>query len=540
MTRGKRRPSSPKLKWIRLHWLVRDYSHLTAKSSIELMACHPMLENFDILYHCFNILMEEPSGTQTLAMVIRCCRSWFQPGAMVLWRDMKSALPLFKLLPSFQLVDKIYFLCTSPTDRQLARMKEYGKFVRSLRLLEDIAIDSSFYIYMAQSSGHDPITPSLQKLSWAPPAPGVLLFMSPSLRYAAVYTAGVGWSWGLSGCPRLLDGSPGAHIIELSLSRLAAVVPNLEGFELYGEIPKYPQHITGFGKLQHLVLKNATSPQHLFPLLSFISKLKDMELDVGSSPYIEGTFSHGSLSLLERLSLSGHTSVITATLRSLSLPRLHDLSLSCRVATSVPVLRGPLAHFLPSLRKIHLSASVKAPPDVEFYDISFILEPLLSVRGLENISVSFSSSSKIPLFSFQDAGVEAVVRSCPGLKQLSIKYRRAKAYPTIHCLSSLAHHCSVLRILRLDFTTSDLPNLCDIPILSHPLQTLIVSGTTKADHPRKLALLLNRLFPYLSDVKQDNVRFRLKEKNTWDEVSDSLNHLSLAIQADMARRRIEG
>ncbi|KDQ50271.1 hypothetical protein JAAARDRAFT_42268 [Jaapia argillacea MUCL 33604] len=501
------------------------------------MSAHPLLHKVDILIQIFESCWDRSPDNldkRTLANSMICCRSWFLPAAKVLWRDMKSPIPLFRILPSFTMTNGVYVMNKLPSPQEWDRLKEYATLINSLdhRGL-NYQVDPSVYLVLSQLAGMEPLLPSIRHLSWLYPVAGSLLFLSPSLRQVNLCTSiQISRTATPTRDPSSLQGD---QIVALFLSRLASVALGIEKLDIVGFMHHPVNHIAAFPTLRELSV-DSMGGHRLFNLLPEIQSLRKLSMNVNDLG-AENTLIAGTLPSLESLILRGGILKMGLVLQRLTLPCVETIKLSGHGTTTPSDLRLCLVK-VPALAKYFELTTTLAGPDQTSVNILHAIEPLLRLKHVREVTVHFmvGELQTRTLLRLSDADAESMASSWPHLKRFSLRYNPPYVTPTFGFLTTLARLCPALEALDLNFDATILPSRADVPILSHPLRDLYVPTNAKVTDPRQTAYLLNRLFPELDSLDLGiDLGLDQRSRAKWLEVSIGLRDLYYAREDERVR-----
>ncbi|KDQ50264.1 hypothetical protein JAAARDRAFT_589189 [Jaapia argillacea MUCL 33604] len=488
------------------------------------MAAHAVLLDPDLMLRVFESCTEGLTldvDDKALANSAICCQAWSYPSIKVLWRHMHSPIPLFKILPSFKLMEGTYIMDRRPSESEWSRFLEYGRCIRSLFLLNPYSLDPASLLTLSQLASNNPPTPFLRILVLAYPIPGALIFLSPSLRKVTLYGA----NGSSSRNPRLEAGSPEHGEMLQLISRLPSLSPNITNLKIHSVVPGITKYIGSLTNLQTLGIVGMKY-EEVTRLLRSLPCLKHLDTSFnGTSPDADAPTSRATFPQLETLSLRGHITRMIDALTNWSTPSLTQITLSLTCNILADDIHDCFTRFPSSVTSF--SIIIIAPnTQAEYPPVNLIslFDPLRRLRGLETLIVALISQKRNPSFTLLDGDAELIGSSWPKLRHLCF-HVRPQVYETgFTFLVHLARRCPLLQRLDIAFDTSNLPKHCEITVSNHRLAILVVlPGGRMDDDLRGTASLLNRLFPELDGlVISPSFASDDERRGKWMEVDEYL------------------
>ncbi|KAJ3507672.1 hypothetical protein NLJ89_g6172 [Agrocybe chaxingu] len=160
-----------------------------------------VLANQDILSLIFNQFLVEPliekqqneaertkyrEGKKHLLWAALVSRAFAGPALNSVWRRMETLLPLFKILPNFDLFSDIYTFKGPVSDEAIDRFNQYALRIQILDFCEELqrpAIASHTLLYLSRIDLPSPLLPALHSISIHasnPELTNALLFIRPT------------------------------------------------------------------------------------------------------------------------------------------------------------------------------------------------------------------------------------------------------------------------------------------------------------------------------------------------------------------------
>ncbi|KZT04676.1 uncharacterized protein LAESUDRAFT_751061 [Laetiporus sulphureus 93-53] len=457
----------------------------------SMHGCSPVFTNDYILHEIFSYINMWEKATLSRAALVS--RAFIEPAIRVLWRNLYSFAPLFKLLSgsikhvSQPLDPEIeYTLSSEILEDEWARFQIYALYVHSLILtafqvggrVRSERLHPSAFPILFRKAGSKPILPHLETLRWC------------DSDHECIYT-----------------------------DLIPFVTPSLRHMDLQCE--RYQQRL--HSNALHDLLGAASS---IAPLLRRLTLVMTPSASVCLEPIAESTaletlrlscstennvIPRGDFPALRTLSLTGEFQKASSLLDVLYAPSLQRLSLrlECESAhdiRSLNIVSTNIAdHFGQSLRSIKMYYDGRpilgrSPP----HSVS---DDILGVRPLFELHELTSIDLYMPHCRFSPSDVGQMALAWPMVQQLDLGY---EDYPALTGgdLMHFARCCPDLTSLKLpvvafpDDVSSDSP-----PTTSHGLNELLLSMQYRVSSAaegealyNRAARWIDRIFPNL-DVK---------------------------------------
>ncbi|KAI0683084.1 hypothetical protein C8Q76DRAFT_831984 [Earliella scabrosa] len=536
---------------------------------------HEALQKGDIVYSICAVLTDR-SDSGTLARLARVDRLFNECATPVLWRRLKSLLPLFNIFSCFWKIGsggdqtlsyEIYQLRGISTT-EWRRFCVYAAYVHELDVYPASIVTASnswaihrlepgSWVHLTILAHGEPLLPNLRKLQWTVrfvDCPSLQFLITPLLEDLNV---------NFYPFPRQYSVSKleWEACITSSLALLSSTAVRLASLRIHLDRQLYLSSV--------------------LPLVARLRSLRQFKLftDIFTSMTTDEIHALSALQELESVTLYGPEHLgFTRPPASLGLPKLRSLTIRHPLRSTGgnpnevyrmfvhPSSPTPLKELLvqfcppmalregcetwtqlyPSLRRF--TASLASGYAVEgIQPLAYMIEPMLLLRGIEHFSFYSSNNRGITL---ADADIVAISRAWPALTNLCIDlhdYPRPTRVPPTRpgfaALVSLATQCPNLEQLRLPFL--DLRVGGQAPegslglnsTLSHSRLRELVCGPVVLDDvgedaPSLAAELVDRLFPSLTMTASGS----LSEHSEQDQaVADNFR---LALQRRQEARRV--
>ncbi|RDB16616.1 hypothetical protein Hypma_002865 [Hypsizygus marmoreus] len=502
---------------------------------------HPTLQNEDILREIVKHLSPpmdhkivsfskfDAPHRATLLNVALSCKVFRDPALDVLWMNVDDILNLFRVLPAFYRLNRTYVLDGPISENDWSRFDFYAQRIRHL-VYFDPEIDSSVYSRMTWLRQSTPILPSLISFCAVPFGPGLLSFLSPTLRTVGIFTASTNehvpavWTF----MDALTDSEKYPYLENLNVQALLTPpsllslsrIPNLRDLTLFG---------VGVNDLG------------LFAALSELQKLASLSIEFrGSSSFVTRHKVQPATAFpaLETLSLSIETRHVPPLLKFLPHDKLKKFGIIAAAGTSgtrqeklnwLKIFETIGSRFSGSMKSLDFTVdhSLMSQTAIEASDCDFqMFQPLRDMPELEEVLFHL-----FPWMSFSDEGYKALAAVWPKAQKLAFP-PSPTPIATFISLQYFALTCPALRYLCLSFDACNLPPIAsdNLPLSSHTLEQLDVLSSPVADE-RSAARHIDRLFPSLKQLSFTPVQNNEK----WQQVTALLPILS-AVRGDQSAR----
>jgi hypothetical protein len=293
--------------------------------------------------------------------------------------------------------------------------------------------------------------------------------------------------------------------------------PQLEELTLRGIIPPpILLHVQTFKNLRKLNLSKIDLPHGVHPstmagllAISRMRTLVDLHLPDNAFRTRDVAQNSGGFCRLQNLRIRGSAHFITKFIAALSPATLVTISIILIVDPMTPrqahtiqfrsCIEQLVAQCAASLHHMTLHIHMLEPLD-RVFDWRPTLDVLGPLRQLE----TFCYIAPGTLFSIED--VQVVVSAWSALRHLKLDVDIRLPFsnspnphaPTIHSLAVISQLCPKLEQLRMPLH-KDLPDISEVPLLSHPLRRLELSIPGVEDI-LQLARLIDRVFPSLTEI----------------------------------------
>lgn len=144
-----------------------------------------------------------------------------------------------------------------------------------------------------------------------------------------------------------------------------------------------------------------------------------------------------------------------------------------------------------------------------------IIEPLLSIRGLQKMSLRMSGRNIA--FMLSDKDVERLAISWPELRELNLDLLCIMTEPTLQSLTTLASYCAHLQTLHLPIFRISVDDIPMEATLSHSLQQLYFDRSIEVSGENaSIARCIDTLFPHLCVQKM--LRISRGRLHDWQKI----------------------
>ncbi|KAI1787331.1 hypothetical protein LXA43DRAFT_714290 [Ganoderma leucocontextum] len=405
-----------------------------------------VLTNIDLLHGIFTFMPFAPDNRDSyLARCATVSHTFHEPAIRVLWRNLRSLVPLWHLLaPSNTPFAAQYFSTSWSTD-----VLKYLQKVISAQLYRDPIRWDRFLRHAAHSvimqNGGTTILPLLRSILWLHPVDDTLiLFFTPTLRHATFTFMGPVKTKGAILLRRLRHSAPFLEKIDLD--------PGLEPDVALALI----QELACFSQLQEVEISRCWGLE-AFRILATKPGLVSLSIPELIGPWV-GPCDLISVGGLRELSVSGDISSLSCLF---SLVRFHALkSANIIVDSSETETELTAAEIISFLALFYNAVSTSGLQNFEFnpwpqrikpsFDVvpalHRLIAPILPIRDLR----SFTLVAKYPVASLDDADIVALASAWPKLEHLSVdRGFTSKSSVSINGLHCLHRHCTDLRELSI-------------------------------------------------------------------------------------------
>ncbi|TFK56890.1 hypothetical protein OE88DRAFT_67767 [Heliocybe sulcata] len=498
---------------------------------------HRALELPDILHIICEHLIVTSNGefltnrdqAQFLQLALTC--KTFLPVALDnLWCSMYFITPLLRLMPTFgtKHPDSLeYVLHANPSQDIWDIFDSYAARIRCIHLTARDRIDPS--VYDALLSWHPaPLLPNLRRLYWRGldlSATEAALFVSPTVQRLRFMLFQYPEQDG--GTLKFLKQMPETSLEELALwgkltPACLAVPPRFTNlrtlyvWESYGKSEEavFDELYTAALKMKHL-----TSLSLRLPLgYAYAS----------TEPLVLGD--------LEYLCLQGEIHALTQVFRAMSANQLWELGMT------VDTHRCPEGDYsnllstlpFPNLHVLEVNTT-NEDRNTLTHDHADIIEPLLSLKQLEEVQINFPSDN----VRLNDGSIESMANAWPRLKLLRmVTYSSLMSHmhpdvamiPRLGALVHLARRCPDLQTLQIQVNAREFPDALQ-PRVSHGLRTMELHCSPIRE-PQQVALWMDSVFPNITDWRQVDGFW----KEEWTTVSNLLHSYRAARTIDRGQR----
>ncbi|KAG6812432.1 hypothetical protein H0H92_002898 [Tricholoma furcatifolium] len=482
-----------------------------------------VLTNEELLQRIFEEFPFEPFDEQmnnvTRSHLLRAaltCKAFVEPALNVLWKSINTFIPLFKLLPSFKIVQDDYVFRGPISDADWQRYYYYARKVKEFiypGFQDDSKVDNHAKVRLAQL-WRSPLLPTLRRYTcYDVRSLGPFihpLFMSPTLEFLK-----------LGFITDAQDASVGTL-----LSMLVDEVPRLRSLLLTGTLSTPSlMYVVQFKHLRTLDLLGMGEmiDSHFLSLVSDMEELEELVIDVYNSPLSTFPVSNG-FRRLKKL----HVTAFHSTIEQLLLDLSDDVALESLGFITPPaplpttwesdfssLVHTVMQRWLSSLRRITIDREWSS-----YMPLSLPKSLICPLFRLPNIEYFVISEFLVPFF---DEDILELASAWPRLKHLHIPHDdHTTPRTSFSMLYTLAKCCPQLEHLEIPLDTRHLPSL---PPLSterphpSPLQILYIANDNPPTETRDLLLSarhLDRLFPRLRKLGRSSLKDL--ESSTWDKI----------------------
>ncbi|KAJ7044275.1 hypothetical protein C8F04DRAFT_642365 [Mycena alexandri] len=478
---------------------------------------------------------------RTLFSAALTCRTLREPALDVLWRHLKSVLPLLRLLPGFTtaVVDEesetsVYTLIGPLTPGDFRRFDHYGEKVLSLHYHPpppDVVDPAAFMRIALVHSG--PLLPRIQALrviSNPKDGPLILSLLSPSLRTLYVFSP-----------LTFQDSNIGFLIIAPFLATAAFTdPPRMEDLSLHGLLPDAIWDIIPhFRNLRRLSLTGFSQRSVVMDLPSLLkgvnalSALKTLRaLELRGVPATDEQLSLGQLDLslpgLEQVTILASFDFVHDFVTGLDAPQLAILNLAFAAAPSAgwsdwrmiecwELLFDEISDKWESVLVELILCTGEYHGSWQFCNLFARMRRL----HLQHFALSNYSAMTVT-----DDDVVELATTWPTLKHLVLAvWGPGVELPSVNCLVDLANHCPSLEFLKISLAMATEVTQRPAFRLDHPLRTLVLSHGSPIAFAeiQTFAEILDIAFPQLESLE--------------GEETDAMNSLMQALRRARGRER---
>ncbi|KZT05051.1 uncharacterized protein LAESUDRAFT_727309 [Laetiporus sulphureus 93-53] len=490
----------------------------------------------------------EGDVTRTNMRALACCsrvNKTFSVNALdFLWEQLDSLLPVLKLLPSFVLKERhfhnesidfsddeedtdtdaddgelIYYLEDIPTAQEWAHLQQYAERVRVLELNSESSTLPAVLSLLYYHNGGRFILPRLKCLDWRITSISastlILALVPPSLRTLTIDLMD------------FVDDAFGETATIRMLWRfIVAAVPGLEEVTLLNVPPSFELmpiiKCTQLRSLNFDYEYNVGGDDTLWRALSSLSALEAIE---GNFKLVEDLpeGEEGFFALRE-VALRGGVRDVNRLIDTISSRHVESFSYKLHygkedLAAYLLLLTTVCTKFGSSLRVIITNVMFDADSVASLDPFGHVIQPLFSLRTLEDISFTFHGCS-LPL---SDKDMREIAKAFPGLKTFTIILtgRMHEIVPSIETLMEFARRCPRLEYLRLpaihfaNFSTKR-----KFRHTSHGLRRLIIGQPEfRMQKPGVVARFLDAVFPNIkADETVHSFSGSVHDAYGWDTV----------------------
>ncbi|KDQ53940.1 hypothetical protein JAAARDRAFT_38920 [Jaapia argillacea MUCL 33604] len=496
------------------------------------MASQAVLQNVDILSEIFEVLRcQWRGGRNALASCARCCRTWHEPAIDVLWRSVdRTESWLESLLPVQRTGQGAYL---------------YAKLIR--RLSCDDKIHPTITIYLIHLSSGEALFPSLRALSFtisdqSPHGTAPYMFISPALRELSLsHEHGSFRSGSLKEKRESLYRADSTFLPFLdALSVAQKGDGGLEVLRLLIDLNLALSCIGKFHHLRDLSLRTGNSFQFLSQL-QYLKNLQSLTLNVGKELGLEEDVEEVAIPSLRALRLLGELSPSCATqiLRLIVVPQLHSLCItSLGTVADCRACWVQVTSRFHHLRELMYEAWFTDLIDGSVLDLAPFFHSLPKMEHLNSLNFELRPEDENELaHSLTDDDCEAMASAFPNLRTLAITiWDEAHPSPTFRSLVAFARGFSTLEHLAIPIDASNLPPISEIPVLSHPLETLWFRSVKIVESAPRAAYLLKRLFPALKEFGNDFQTNPSSIEASWNLLDECLKEFENMQGLEQVRR----
>ncbi|CAA7269262.1 unnamed protein product [Cyclocybe aegerita] len=463
--------------------------------------------------------IESPKDRQTLLWIALACKPFFEPAMDLLWAQMTSLIPLFRLISGFMRVNDTYIFANLIREQHLRSYNIYAPRVKHLKL-GNFAEDISQHVYMALSRLlSKQLLPNLEKLSIpslqsisSTNLDSLLLLTSPSLKEVSIR--------------EIIKSN---EVVASSfLYHLSLDAPTISTLSASGRFSLSALQLFGsFSGLEHLHIETegTTLDASMFEGLSKVTSLKTLYIKIDDNPLSFKVWTT-KLERLQTLLLEGPADQITKIVDGVHAPHLGTVSITLHKDSFLWANLGkiqsidgaPIRAWLQkcverseALHTFILDTS-RVPVDIPWLTI-MPPRPPIHFKRLEFKCGSCSFSSKDLLALCDPAhgwNKLEVLKVTPLLALPGISINGRHPTVSLSSLKNVAKNCANLKTLqlRVDLSggsdiLSSLETQNGFPA-AHSLQELELFGpTTRMNNIKQsvvVARYIDRLFPRLQRI----------------------------------------
>ncbi|KAI0753455.1 hypothetical protein C8Q80DRAFT_514028 [Daedaleopsis nitida] len=514
-------------------------SVLTATN--RALLCQEIVDNvFDSLDSPYD--STDSSTRKTLASLATTCKNFSEPALRVLWRKLPSICYLLRLLPQwgpnaahdkYYYTENTYTLHGEPNDEEWALLQRYAKLVRDVKWDADVEGTSIAQIVSKRCNGTHflPRLEGLYSFTLSSEVFGPQCFfdalLPPTLRHLTL-------SFAFSS---IFDNGA-APLLKHAVTRISTRLPLLTTLsvkECSSDVPMTMLHpLLALKTLRTVIITKPPMDNAILSHLAALESLKvlkaSLSLDISDErrPNLDAGFSRAEI-----MKLRGNPQHISFVISAASMTKLRSLSLTITYDRR----RGPVVNAnSESLVQAVASIASNTPSSLtcfklkvedelpELPDLMVIIEPLLALRSLTELHLSFNQ-----LLSVCDDELIRILTSMPDLMMLRIPHHKPYQSTDLpdevimaSVLEFIALHCPRLHTLELPHLHfGDIPPLDGVFATHHRLMRLAffaypdrgIADDDEDDYPITLwldaALYVNRLFPsFKLDAPEDDTAAR--------------------------------
>lgn len=474
-----------------------------------------VLRNVDLLrviFEHFDVDLDEDqptpgNGKKPLLWAALSWKAFVDPALDILWRNMHSLTPFFKLFPVYKTLDGMHVpMFHGPIlDADWIRFESYAHRLKILKIKEDSAdiISPSTLHRLGQTMR--PVFPKLRHVCFSSSSilsTAIFLLSSASLQHVEV--RGI---------------SQESDILVTMLYIVTSDAPTLESLSLDGRAVTQLslQPVKQFTNLRSLSLTQMGRliDDTVLAWISSLTQLTHLTVDLQGSPL---TSIPSAFSTLLSLDIAGSLSLILLFLTAVESAALKDLSFlvltggsgSATAAEWKLLVDATKSKWLTSLRGFSLEDK-RALDNV--LSLTDVFGSLWQLKGLERFEVKQHQTTS----TLTDAVCRHIAESWRMLRVLRIEVRLQPEGPSIEALIDFAKYCPHLKSLSLyvNFNKGMPSHPSQHPTSSHGLE-LVSFGWSAAGNELAAAKCLDNLFPRLkrlgSMVPNSN------ESRSWEQV----------------------
>ncbi|GLB34569.1 hypothetical protein LshimejAT787_0201340 [Lyophyllum shimeji] len=513
-------------------------SDVTARALSIPEIVQTILANLDVLESSDKRLLStlRPDCQAALARAAQVCRHFSSPVLDILWKRMRSIIPLLRVGGIFVEESNPYQSHSEFPSHLWNRLEAYARRVKSLGDYYPPVIDDRIIIRIAQHLRGKCLLPMLETLAYTL-CHHIQLLISPSLRNIYI------------NYPRLPHPPEIWWVLDF-LHALKTDSPLLERFACFGPWPcKIPSLLSGLKHLRSMRFHVCVAIEdHDLTAALSLPQLTELKLHASSSqpqiprPIQVKTYSSRSL-MVTANALT--TADILSHLKATPLENLEiALIPAANGSPGQPSrLRDCLAHIPSWSGSLHTfameysAASCIEPQNTA--PLSRLLHPLRRAPQLQSLQIFYPHG-----ISPSDADYLELSLAWPQLQFLALAFAPAGSKPraTFLTLQQFATRCPNLRSLAIHLDLSTLP---PSPLIaSHQLQYLYIYGPVGCSEPEVLARYLDALFPNLHSTVETNIKVPRwlsgegRDREEWTKVEKLRKLCQTARKDDAERRRL--